>query len=73
MRLHFCISVGDRQVFHGDILIVIRVLPLLNEIVFFPYIKIPLVPTMTLCFKAVVNMEIKHALNRDKWVRAFRG
>ena len=25
MRLHFCISDGDRQVFHGDMIIVIRV------------------------------------------------
>ena len=36
MRLHFCISDGDSQVFHGDMIIVIRVffifiLPLLNE------------------------------------------
>ena len=29
--------------------------------------KIPLVPTMTLCFKAVVNMEDKHPLNLDKF------
>ena len=41
MRLHFCISDGDRQVFHGDMIIVIRVfffifiLPLLNEIIVF--------------------------------------
>ena len=28
--------------------------------------KIPLVPTMTLCFKAAVNMEDKHPLNLDK-------
>ena len=29
--------------------------------------KIPLVPTMTLCFKAAVNnMEDKHALNLDR-------
>ena len=28
--------------------------------------KIPLVHTMTLCFKAAVNMEDKHALNLDK-------
>ena len=27
--------------------------------------KIPLVPTMTLCFKAVVNMEDIHPLNLD--------
>ena len=38
MRLHFFISDGDRQVFHGDIIIVIRVffiiiLPLLNAII----------------------------------------
>ena len=40
MRLHFFISDGDRQVFHGDMIIVIRVffiiiLPLLNEIIVF--------------------------------------
>ena len=29
--------------------------------------KNPLVPTMTLCFKAVVNMENKHPLNLDKF------
>ena len=29
--------------------------------------KIPLVPTMTLYFKAVVNMEDKHPLNLDKF------
>ena len=28
--------------------------------------KIPLVPTITLCFKAVVIMEDKHPLNLDK-------
>ena len=28
--------------------------------------KIPLVPTMTLCFKTAVNMEDKHPLNLDK-------
>ena len=37
MRLHFCISDGDRQGFHRDMIIDIRVffifiLPLLNEI-----------------------------------------
>ena len=40
MQLHFCISDGDRQVFHGNMIIVIRVffifiLPLLNEIIDF--------------------------------------
>ena len=29
--------------------------------------KIPLVPTMTLCFKAAVNMVDKHPLNLDKF------
>ena len=62
MRLHFCISDGDRQVFHGDMIIVIRVfffifiLSLLNETIF-SVDKNPLVPTMTLCFKAAVNIE----------------
>ena len=28
--------------------------------------KIPLIPTMTLCFKAVVNMEDEHPFNLDK-------
>ena len=68
-RLYFCISDGDRQVFHGDTIIVIRVffifiLPLLMELLF-SVDKIPLVPTMTLCFKAAVNMEDKHTLNLD--------
>ena len=42
MRLYFCISDGDRKVFHGDMIIVIRVvfffifiLPLLNESIVF--------------------------------------
>ena len=39
MRLHFCISDGDRQVSHGDIIIVIRIfiliLSLLTEIIVF--------------------------------------
>ena len=34
---------------------------------FFSVDKIPLVPTMTLRFKAAVNMEDKHALNLDKF------
>ena len=29
--------------------------------------KNPLAPTMTLCFKAAVNMEDKHPLNLDKF------
>ena len=71
MRLYFCISDGDRQVFHGDTIIVIRVffifiLPLLMEL-FFSVDKIPLVPTMTLRFKAAVNMQDKHTLNLDKF------
>ena len=72
MRLHFCISDGDRHVFHGDMIIVIRVfiliLPLLNEIVVVQYIKIPLFPTMTLCFKAAVNMGYKHALTLINYI-----
>ena len=68
MWLHFYISDGDRQVFHGDMIVVIRVffifiLPLLNEIIVFSRQKIPL----TLCFKAAVNMEDKHPLNLDKF------
>ena len=39
MRLHFSISDGDRQGFHGDMIIVIRffifILPLFNEIIVF--------------------------------------
>ena len=77
MRLYFCISDGDRQVFHDDTIIVIRIvvlfcfffiliLPLLMEL-FFSVDKIPLVPTMTLRFKAAVNMEDKNALNLDKF------
>ena len=71
MRLYFCISDGDRQVFRGDTIIVIRIffifiLPLLMEL-FFSVDKIPLVPTITLRFKAAVNMEDKHALNLDKF------
>ena len=34
---------------------------------FFSVDKIPLVPSMTLRFKAAVNMEDKHALNLDKF------
>ena len=34
---------------------------------FFSVDKIPLVPTMTLRFKAAVNMEDKHTLNLDKF------
>ena len=71
MRLYFCISVGDRRVFHGNTIIVIRfffifILPLLMEL-FFSVDKIPLVPTMTLRFKAAVNIEDKHTLNLDKF------
>ena len=71
MRLYFCISDGDRQVFYGNTIISIRVffifiLPLLMELLF-SVEKIPLVPTMTLRFKAAVNMEDKHALNLDKF------
>ena len=65
MRFYFCISDGDRQVFHGDTIFFIFILPLLMEL-FFSVDKIPLVPTMTLRFKAAVNMEDKHTLNLDK-------
>ena len=34
----------------------------------FSVLKIPLVPTMTLCFKAAVNMEGKHHLNLVKFI-----
>ena len=44
----------------------IFILPLLMEL-FFSVDKIPLVPTMTLRFKAAVNMEDKHTLNLDKF------
>ena len=72
IRLHFCITDGDRQVFHRDMIIVIRfffilILPQLNEISFFSVDKIPLVHTMTLCFKAVVNIDDKHSFNLDKF------
>ena len=39
---------------------------LLNEINVFSR-KIPLVPTMTFCINAVVNIEDKHPLNLDKF------
>ena len=72
MWLNFCISDGDRQAFHGDVIIVIQVffifiLPIVNEIIVFSRIEIPLVPTITLCFKAAVNMEDKHPSNLDKF------
>ena len=69
MRLYFCISDGDRQVFHGDTIIVIRVffIFILQLLIEFSVDKIPLVPTMTLRFKAAVNMEDKHTLNLDKY------
>ena len=44
----------------------IFILPLLMEL-FFLVDKIPLVLTMTLRFKAAVNMEDKHTLNLDKF------
>ena len=71
MRLYFCISDGDRQVFHGDTIIVIEVffifiLPLLMELLF-SVDKILLVPTMPHRFKAAVNMDDKHTLNLDKF------
>ena len=45
----------------------IFILPLLNEINVSVEKQIPLVPTRTLCIKAVVNMEDKHPLNLDKF------
>ena len=67
MPLYFCISDGDRQVFHGDTIIVIRVvfIFILQLLIEFSVDKIPLVPPMTLRFKAAVNMEDKHTLNLD--------
>ena len=44
----------------------IFILPLLMEL-FFSVDKIALVPTITLRFKAAVNMEDKHTLNLDKF------
>ena len=71
MRLRYCTSNRNRQVFHGEKIIVIRfsifILPLLNEINVSVEKKIPLVPTRTLCIKAVVNMEDKHPLNLVKF------
>ena len=71
MRLHFCISDGDRQGFHGDMIIIIRVffiliLPLLNEIIVFSR-KNPIGPYNDPLFKAAVNMEDKLPLNLDKF------
>ena len=61
MQLRYFMSNGDRYVFRGDMIIIIRVfsifiLPLLNKINVLVK-KIPLVPTMTLLIKAFVNME----------------
>ena len=39
---------------------------------FFSVDKIPLVPTMTLRFKAALNMEDKQALNLDKFHVCFK-
>ena len=71
MRLHFFISGEHKQGFHSDMVIVKRVLfyvylPFLFEIIV-SVNKIPWVPTMTLCFEIVVNMEDKHTLNLDKF------
>ena len=71
MRLYFCISDGDRQVFswlydNSYMIFFIFILPLLMEL-FFSVDKIFLVPTMTICFKAAVNMEDKHTLYLDKF------
>ena len=69
MRLYFCISDGDRKTFHGDnscTSVFIFILPLLMELLF-SVDKIPLVPTMTLRFKAAVNIEDKRNLNLDKF------
>ena len=55
VRLHFCTSDRDRYVFHGDMIIVIRVFHHFTTVKkeLFSVDKNPLVPTMTLCFKAV--------------------
>ena len=66
MRLYFCISDGDRQAIIVIRVFFIFILPLLMEL-FFSVDKIPLVSTMTLHFKAAVNMEDKHTLNLDKF------
>ena len=71
MRLHFCIADGDRQGFHGHMIIVIRVffifiLPLLNETIVFSRLN-PLGPYSDPLFKASVNMEDKLPLNTDKF------
>ena len=71
MRLRYCILNGDRQVFHGDMIVVKQVFPSLFYHCLmeskFSVEKITLVPTMTLCIKTVVNMEEKHPLNPNKF------
>ena len=71
MMLHFFISDGDRHVFHGDMIIVIRVFhhyfTSVKRNYCFQSIKFHSVPTMTLCFKAVVNIGDEHLLNLDKF------
>ena len=70
MRLHFCISTGDRYGFMVKI-ILIRVfppfLPLLNEIFVSAEKTTTFDSKMILCIKAVINMEDKCSLNLDKY------
>ena len=67
MRLHFCISEGDRQGFHGDMIIVIRVFLIFIMKLLFSVDKNPLGPYNDPLFKAAVNMEDKPPLNLDKF------
>ena len=71
MRLHFCISDGDRQGFHGDTIIVIRVFSYLfyhcQMKLLFSVDKNPVGPYNDPLFKAAVNMEDKLPLNLDKF------
>ena len=71
MRLHFCISDGERQVFHGEMIIVIRVFSSLfyhsQTKLLFSVDKKTLRHTMTPCFKAVLNMEDIHPSNLNKF------
>ena len=60
MLLCYCISNGDRQAFHGDMIIVIRVFPSLfyhcKMKFMFSVEKNPTSFTMALCINAVVNI-----------------
>ena len=71
MRLHFCISGGDRQSFHSDMIIVKRVFPYLfyhcKIKLLFSVDENPLGPYSDPLFKAAVNMEDKLPLNIDKF------